>query len=238
MEAFQDGGVKDFWWISGVEEVFLYLFQVFRCVSDVRAVAYYSPCFGFHYVGLLKMMISTHFCSLSDANQTIAELKDHGTILKFKSTINHFLDETKQAITDHELAKHARKKEKILSLSSNSNNNNDSNTITTTNSSSQHSTPPPPGTIPDHEPLLPATQHPGVLCLVENEQLNTVIPLLDKGRNFKVTPTSKKDLIQVTEIGVQRLIAGTVQPTSEQKDAARDNHVIPCVRELSQVMSM
>ena len=29
-----------------------------------------------------------------------------------------------------------------------------------------------------------------------------------------------------------------VQPTSEQKDAARDNHVIPCVRELSQVMSM
>ena len=174
---------------------------------------------------LLKMMISTHFCSLSDANQKIAELKDHGTILKFKSTINHFLNETKQAITDHELAKHARKKEKILSLSSNSNNNNDSNTITTTNSSSQHSTPPPPGTIPDHEPLLPATQHPGVLCLVENEQLNTVIPLLDKGRNFKVTPTSKKDLIQVTEIGVQRLIAGMKYANPAWRE--RENENIP-----------
>ena len=30
----------------------------------------------------------------------------------------------------------------------------------------------------------------------------------------------------------------TVPPIPEQKDAARDNHVIPCVRELSQVMFM
>ena len=36
---------------------------------------------------------------------------------------------------------------------------------------------------------------------------------------------------------VEELLAA-VPPIPEQKDAARDNHVIPCVRELSQVMSM
>ena len=53
-----------------------------------------------------------------------------------------------------------------------------------------------------------STKTPGVLNMVENTNNNEAIKLLNKGRNFKMTPQNMKVVKENFEIGVERFICG------------------------------
>ena len=131
---------------------------------------------------LLIMMISTHFCDLSDTTHTESQLKTLAVIKKHSSTIHKHLEHTKSELTKEEDDRHARKKCIII-----------------TSQTKTYTTP---------RPHVETLEYPGVLCLSQSEECTKLMPLLDKGRNFKVAPTNMKNLHDETVIGVQRLICG------------------------------
>ena len=144
---------------------------------------------------LLNLMISRHFCDLSDIEQRISECqpKINQLTTSQRKIINKSLEEATCTLRKTEKEKHSRKGEKIR------------NTQCSKSSKSPK---------PEQRPILSTTeqtepkQYPGVTCLTEEGKCAAIIPLLDKGRNYKITPNNMKNVVKQTEVGVQRLICG------------------------------